>query len=48
MNYDKGNTKENKLEFNTYCIFTKEEKDIKDVIGVIFKDYLNILEKNIE
>lgn len=32
--------KENKLEFNTYCIFTNEEQDVNQTIGLIFKDYL--------
>ena len=40
MNEDKINTKDNKLEFNTYCIFTEENQDIKNIIGFIFKDYL--------
>ena len=40
MNEDKSNTKYNKLEFNTYCIFTEDKQDIKDTIGLIFKDYL--------
>ncbi len=30
----------NKSEFNTYCIFTEEKKDVKETIGLIFKDYL--------
>ena len=33
-------TKCNQVEFNTYCIFTEGEKDIKETIGLIFKDYL--------
>ena len=33
------NTKD-KSEFNTYCIFTEEKKDVKETIGLIFKDYL--------
>ena len=37
---DKNNTKNNKLEFNTYCIFTEDKQDIKDTIGLVFKDYL--------
>lgn len=46
MNEDNSNTKDNKLEFNTYCIFT-EEQEIKDTIGLVFKDYLeNIMIKN--
>jgi len=40
MNDDKSNTKDNELEFNTYCIFTEEKQDIKDTIGLVFKDYL--------
>lgn len=47
MDQDNSNTKDNKLEFNTYCIFTEEEQDIKDTIGLVFKDYLeNIMIKN--
>ena len=26
MNEQKNNTKDNKLEFNTYCIFTEEKQ----------------------
>ena len=40
MNEDKNSTKDNKLEFNTYCIFTEDKQDIKDMIGLVFKDYL--------
>ena len=40
MNEDKHNTKDNKLEFSTYCIFTEDKQDIKDTIGLVFKDYL--------
>ena len=40
MNDDNINTKDKKLEFNTYCIFTEEKQDIKDTIGLVFKDYL--------
>lgn len=43
MNEDKNNTKDNKLEFNTYCIFTEEKQDIGDTIGLVFKDYLENL-----
>ena len=47
MNDDIINTKDNKLEFNTYCIFTEDKQDIKDTIGLVFKDYLeNIKVKN--
>ena len=47
MNDDKSNTKDNKLEFNTYCIFTEGKQDIGDTIGLVFKDYLeNIKVKN--
>lgn len=40
MKKDKQTVKVDKLEFNTYCIFTEEKQDIKDTIGLIFKDYL--------
>ena len=40
MNEDRSNTKDSKLEFNTYCIFTEDKQDIKDTIGLVFKDYL--------
>lgn len=40
MNEDNINTKYDKLEFNTYCIFTEDKQDIKDTIGLVFKDYL--------
>ena len=43
MNEDKNNTKDNKLEFNTYCFFTEEEKDVSQTIGLIFKDYIESL-----
>ena len=40
MNEKKSNTIDNKFKFNTYCIFTEEKKDVKETIGLIFKDYL--------
>ena len=43
MNKDNLNTKDNKLEFTTYCIFTEDKLDIGDTIGLIFKDYLESL-----
>ena len=47
MNDDNINTKDNKLEFNTYCIFTEEKQDIGETIGLVFKDYLeNIKVRN--
>ena len=47
MNEDNINTKDDKLEFNTYCIFTEEKQDIGETIGLVFKDYLeNIKVKN--
>ena len=47
MNEDKNSTKNNKLEFNTYCIFTEEKQDIGETIGLVFKDYLeNIKVRN--
>lgn len=43
MNEEKNNTKDNKLEFNTYCIFTEEKQEVKETIGLIFKDYIERL-----
>lgn len=43
MNNVNKKTKENKLEFNTYCFFTEEEKDVSQTIGLIFKDYIESL-----
>ena len=40
MNENNSNTKDNRLEFNTYCIFAEEKQDIKDTIGLVFRDYL--------
>ena len=37
-------TKNSKLEFDTYCIFTEEKGDVKETIGLIFKDYLENIE----
>ena len=43
MNKDKQKIKSDKLEFNTYCIFTEEKQEISQTIGLIFKDYLENL-----
>lgn len=43
MNKINKQIKENKLEFNTYCFFTEEDKDISQTIGLIFKDYIESL-----
>ena len=43
MSEGKINTKDNKLEFNTYCIFTEEKQEAKETIGLIFKDYIENL-----
>ena len=40
MNKDKKELKIDKLEFNTYCIFTEEKQEVKETIGLIFKDYI--------
>ncbi len=32
--------KKTKCKQNTYCIFTEGKKDVKETIGLIFKDYL--------
>ena len=46
MNEDNINTKDDKLEFNTYCIFTEEKQNIGDTIGLVFKDYLENMKVN--
>ena len=43
MNEDKQVIKVDKLEFNTYCIFTEEKQDVKETVGIIFKDYIEKL-----
>ncbi len=40
MKKDKNDIKDNKLEFNTYCIFSEDKQDITETIGLVFKDYL--------
>ena len=42
---DNKQTKCKQLEFNTYCIFTEEKQDVKETIGLIFKDYLENIKK---
>ena len=46
MNENKNNTKDDKLEFNTYCIFTEEKQEVKETIVLIFKDYIEKLKTN--
>ena len=41
------NTKD-KSEFNTYCIFTEENQEVKETIGLIFKEYLEKLKTQIK
>ena len=43
MNKDKKESKSDKLEFNTYCIFTEEKQEVSETIGLIFKDYIENL-----
>ena len=43
MNKDKKEIKSDKLEFNTYCIFTEEKQDVSETIGLMFKDYIESL-----
>ena len=43
MNKDKQEIKSDKLEFNTYCIFTEEKQDVSGTIGLMFKDYIESL-----
>ena len=42
---DNKKTKCKQTEFNTYCIFTEEKQDIKETIGLIFRDHLEDLKK---
>ena len=48
MKKDKSNTKDNKLELNTYCIFSEDKQNIEETIGLIFKDYLENLKTQIK
>ena len=48
MNKDKKEKEINKLEFNTYSVFEKEEKNVREVIGMIFKDYIEHIKSNEE
>ena len=43
MNKNKKELNSNKLEFNTYCIFAEEKQEVKEVIGLMFKDYIESL-----
>ena len=43
MKKDKKKTKENKIQFNTYCIFSKDKQDVEETIGLIFRDYIESL-----
>lgn len=43
MNKNQEETKGNKLEFNTYCIFMEEKQEVQEIIGLIFKDYIENL-----
>lgn len=40
MNKNKEEMKIDKLEFNTYCIFTEEKQSLKETVGLVFKDYI--------
>ncbi len=42
MNEKKNN---NKLKFDTYCIFAEEKQKIEETIGLIFKDYIENIKK---
>ena len=46
MNEDKQVIKVDKLEFNTYCIFTEEKQEVKETVGLIFKDYIERLKND--
>ena len=40
---DKQEIKSDKLEFNTYFIFEENKQDINEIIGLMFKDYIESL-----
>ncbi len=42
MKENKKENKKNKLEFNTYCVFTEDKQSIEETIGLVFKDYISI------
>ncbi len=46
VNKFKKEIKKDKLEFNTYCIFTEEKQNIDETIGLIFRDYIEKLKSN--
>lgn len=43
MNKDNTEMQNDRLEFNTYCIFTEEKQEVSKTIGLIFKDYIENL-----
>ena len=43
VNKDKKELNNDKLEFNTYCIFAEEKQDVNETIGLMFKDYIESL-----
>lgn len=44
MNKEEKEPSLDKLKFNTYCIFAEEKQEIKEIVGLIFKDYIENLE----
>lgn len=40
MSKNKDKKEKSKLAFNTYCVFSEESQDIRETIGLVFKDYL--------
>ena len=45
---NKTKNKEKELEFNTYCIFANEEQNVNQTIGLIFKDYLESVKREMK
>ena len=43
-----NDSKDKKLEFNTYCIFTEEKQSLEETIGLMFKDYLEKLKTKVK
>ena len=43
VNKEKKELNDNKLQFNTYCIFSEKKQDVNKTIGLMFKDYIESL-----
>ncbi len=43
MNKYKKELNSDRLEFNTYCIFSEKKREVSDAIGLMFEDYIENL-----